>query len=203
MFADSVRDLDLLLVPLQRTFTFQDLPDLMTDDQEMKRFLLCTSDTTAAATWAQSSGINFRTVYEGIERALNNVNLQGAASRRQTLVTNGVMQVFADNFSTHALPPSVQTTDLRDINSAAYLKRMRQYTESCVTGVTDALQLEAQNVEAGTWELQIRSKIRFLTSMRGGMPPRPFLCLELLLAIHREFTRTPDALKEVSSSTLT
>lgn len=202
MFLDSLHDLDLLLVPIKRKFAYKNLPDLMTDDKHMKGFLHCARNAETAANWLASSGTDYQTTYAAITAAFDNVSLSGALTRRQELVTSGIMQVFAQNYDAHALPVSVETTDLRDINSEAYLRRMRQYTDACVSGVKEVLQLEAEDVEEGSWRQQIRSKIRFLTSARGGMPPRPFLCVQLLLHIHRELCRTPDAIKEVCISIL-
>lgn len=197
MFLDSLRDLDLLLVPLNRTFLIKNQEDLMTNEKAMKRFLLSAGNQGSRDSWTKASGTDFDTMYENIGDALDSLNLTGAVARRHELVENGMMQVFAKNYDIHALPSSVETTDLRAAGSAEYLKRMRQYTDSVVVGVEDVIQLNAQNKVDGSWRDQVRSKIRYLTSARGGRPPRPFMCVQLLLHFHRELSRTPDAIKEV------
>lgn len=197
MFKDSLRDLDLLLVPLKRKFVYGQYSDLMSQHKTMKEFLRLGQSKAGKDKWFAATSKSWDEVHDDISEALGSVSTKGAGARRAELVTNGVLGIFAESYVTHALPPSVETTDLRDIGSAAYASRMNSYVEDIVDRVNATLQLTAETQEEGSWRAQMASKLRFLASPRGGFPARPFFCLDYLLHIHREFCRTPDAIKEV------
>lgn len=197
LFEHSLRDLDLLLVPLKRPFKFGSFDDLMVEEHAMKTFLRFGASDVKQAKYLEATGVSWQSVYDQIEDALGALKVEAPHTRRHQLVENGMMDIFAQAYDVHAQPPTVETTDLRDIASTAYTRRMDAYIEDVVTKVSNALQLKAEHQEAGSWREQLASKLRFLGSRRGGFPARPFFCLNYLLHIHREFSRTPDAIKEV------
>lgn len=199
MFKDSLRDLDLLITALPRTFRYGEVGDLMEKHNNMEEFLSLGTTKAGQKAWFEKAGVAWEEVYQELQEALSTQSLQGAGGRRQELVTSGVTQILADAYVTHALPPTSQTTDLRDVGSTRYASRMASYVEDVVERLKGTLQLASSSQTTGTWRDQIRSKIRFLASSRNGLPARPFFCLEYLIHIHHEFCRTPDAIKEVSS----
>lgn len=199
MVMSAFRDVDVLVVPVQRAFPFASLPDLLTNEGSMNKFLEFGYSESSRREWEKRYHTEWEDTHEEIGKALQEADLKGASARRGPLLQgNGVMEVFAEAYVALAMPPAdSEQSELRDVHDSEFTKRMRAYTDRVVESVGKTLAIRRE-LEVGSWEAQILSKIRYLTSPRGKLAPKPFLCLEYLMDIVHEWAMTPAAVKEVS-----
>lgn len=193
MLMGALRDLDVLLVPVKRTFKMKgevDM-DLLADEKVMKAFLDFGATEELRAEFSAMSGQVWELVHDDIGEALNSVKITDVSKGREKIQSIGLAHVFSEAYANDAMPDDADMWELRDVESTEFEKRMRNYTATVIAQVKKLLALGTHDPPEGGWEKQILSKIRYLTSSRCGRSAKPFFCLQYLRDIEAQFAMTP------------
>lgn len=195
---EALRDLDILLVPITKEFQFGEKPDLLEHNDTMKSFLECFYDEGKRKAWTAETKRNWQETYDSIGKAFAAKNLKGSRERRHLLRDHGLLDSFSSAYKICFGTNSFDCYDLRHAGSETWAKSMRAYTTKIVDLVTASLEIDGTTIPPQTWQSQILSKIRYLTSGgRFGLAAKPFLCLLYLEHVLAQLGVTPKAWMEV------